>query len=111
MEGAEELTLSISIERSRGCLNVYVRGELDIASAPKLVQAVADEIGNHVSDCVLDFRGVTFIDSEAIKSLIVLRRKLRENGTNLAIVNVNYPVTRILSLVDPSGETGWDGAS
>lgn len=109
MEGAEELTLSM--ERSCGHLNVYIRGELDIASAPKLVQAVVDEIGNHVSDCVLDFRGVTFIDSEAIKSLIVLRRKLRENGTNLAIVKVNYPVTRILSLVDPSGETGWDGAS
>lgn len=106
MGGAEELAMSI--ERSCGYLTVYVRGELDIASAPRLIQAVTDEIRNRVSECVLDFRGVTFIDSEAIKSLVILRRRLLDIGTKLAIVNTREPVTRILSLVDPSGETGWD---
>jgi len=104
--GAEEL--AILIERSCGYLTVYVRGELDIASAPKLIQAITDEIGTCISECVLDFRGVTFIDSEAIKLLIILRRRLLETGTSLAIVNTRQPVTRILSLVDPLGETGWD---
>ncbi len=104
------MELALSIERSGGRLNVYASGELDMASAPKLVQAVEEEFENRMFECILDFRGVTFMDSEAIKDVIALRRKLLERGIRLAIVNTRGPVTRILSIVDPLGNlTGWEG--
>ena len=78
---------------------VVIEGELDLASAPQLVDAIAalPEVGEPV---VLDLGSVTFVDSSGVRALLDADRIAIEKGRKLAIFRPGVAVTRLLDLVD-----------
>jgi anti-anti-sigma factor len=64
----------------RGSAEVLsVRGELDIATAPRLEEAAAATTGR----LVVDLTGTTFLDSTGLRSLIALAK---DDGRDVAVV-------------------------
>lgn len=82
-----------------GAAMVVIEGELDLASAPQLVDAIAalPEVGEPV---VLDLGSVTFVDSSGVRALLDADRIAIEKGRKLAIFRPGVAVTRLLDLVD-----------
>lgn len=79
---------------------VSVAGEVDVATAPMLRQAlesVVDDQGN-LSVCV-DLAGMTFIDSTGLSVLVRALKRLRERGGDLALANPSPATLRVLEIV------------
>lgn len=72
---------------------IRLHGELDVATAPKVADAVDYAIGAGCPDLVIDLRGVTFCDSSGLASLLEARRRA---GT-LILRAPSPPVQRTLT--------------
>ena len=73
---------------------VTVRGEVDMATASQLV----DAIGNVAGNPVVDLSEVTFMDSLGIRGLVQAQRALRERGHQLILRDPSPSVRRVLEL-------------
>ncbi|HEX4539292.1 MAG TPA: STAS domain-containing protein [Acidimicrobiales bacterium] len=80
-----------------------VRGEVDLASAPKLAAAMTELMDRGHTRVAIDLGSVEFIDSSGLGVLVGSLRRLREDGGDLVLRAASPPVTRILEL------TGLDG--
>jgi anti-anti-sigma factor len=80
---------------------VYVGGELDIATTPRLERTL-DE--THARLVVLDLRELSFIDSCGIHAIVDAGIRARKAGRRLVLVRVPATVDRILTLTGSSGQ-------
>lgn len=90
--------LRVCTHRDGNTVVVSVRGELDYASSPELV-SVIESCAVDVKLCLIDCSGVTFIDSEALKTLIRVQNQLSGCGVQLRIHGCSRQVMRTLSLL------------
>nr|MBO2498811.1 anti-sigma factor antagonist [Acidimicrobiia bacterium] len=74
---------------------VTVSGEIDLAAAPQLADALSAE-PEEVT--IADLRDVGFIDSTGLRSLMTAQDKVTGAGGRLALVFGEGPVERILDL-------------
>lgn len=75
---------------------IRVKGELDMAAAPDLSEAINRAKGSgRVS---LDLSGVTFLDSSAIGALVASGRSLAEQGSRLEVGPRSDIVMRVLEI-------------
>ena len=89
--------LSVEVRRSRAAITLVASGALDIATGPELrVAALAAANGSH--SVVLDLRGVTFVDSSGLGTLLNLRGELRRAGVRLVVEADDGPVRRAIEL-------------
>lgn len=74
---------------------IVAAGALDLASAGELRTATY-EASNGVRDVVLDLRGLTFIDSSGLGTLLNLRGELRREGVGMVVDTEDGPIRRAL---------------
>jgi len=90
--------LGLKVEDTDAGPVIHVAGELDLASAPQLSAALS-EAGREGADPVtLDLSEVTFIDSSALRALVLAGRELTEKGRVLQIGPRSEMVNRVLSM-------------
>ena len=81
-------------------LAVTVRGELDMSTSPQLTSALEAAADQSVTEITLDLAGVTFIDSSALRVLVLTGRALADKGRTLQIGPRSDRVARILSMTN-----------
>jgi anti-sigma B factor antagonist len=72
---------------------VEVFGEVDLNTVPELGQAL-EFGGNRVTRVVVDFAGVTFVDSSGLRVLVGSQQELAARGVSLRVVVPAKSVTR-----------------
>jgi anti-sigma B factor antagonist len=90
---------SISVSDSDGRAVVAVRGELDLATAPELEQAVLERL-DAGQDVILDLRGLQFMDSSGLRVLVAAHARASDGGPDFAIVRppAGSEVAKILEI-------------
>lgn len=84
-----------------GALVVRVEGELDLATAPRLIDALGEARARESAvPLVLDLERVTFMDSTGVRSLLEVERMRRDTGRPVALLSPSAAVTRVLDLVE-----------
>ena len=78
-------------------------GELDIAAAPQVDGALAELERDRPERIVLDLRGLTFLDSTGLRSLLGADSRARDEGRRLTLIQGPDVVQRVFSI------TGLDG--
>jgi anti-anti-sigma factor len=78
----EELT----IERRDSVVVANLSGEIDIANAEALGDALARAVPNHAHGLVLDLTRTSYIDSSGIRVLFATDERLRRRGQRLRVV-------------------------
>lgn len=89
----------ISHDMANGTLTVRLRGEIDescAAQARRQLDALFET--PHLSKAVLDFSGVSFMDSTGIGMLIGRYKVLKAKGVPLLLRSPQAVVDRVLSL-------------
>ncbi|WP_051683679.1 STAS domain-containing protein [Blastococcus sp. URHD0036] len=79
-----------------------VRGELDIATAPQLAEAVTGVLEAGPASLVVDLTETTFLDSSGARQLVRTARAADRLGVALQVVcpTGNRPVRLVLDLLD-----------
>lgn len=90
--------LQVSTRDARGCTVVRVGGELDMDTRPELQGLLEGLVGDGVRQVVLDFAGVSFMDSSGLGLLVDVLKLLRDRGGRLCLASVQAPVRDVLVL-------------
>jgi anti-sigma B factor antagonist len=78
---------------------VEVEGEIDMASAPRLREALFAAIEGDACSVVADFSAVNFIDSSGLHVVIDAHNKAIEAGSKLILRSPAPNVARVIELV------------
>lgn len=90
-----EADLEVFTSRGGGAVvEVVVRGELDLATAPSLRRALRRLAGPAYA---LDLRGVTFVDAAGMTGLVDAVEELRGSGRRLRGVRTCWAVDRFVA--------------
>jgi anti-sigma B factor antagonist len=79
-------------------------GEIDMATAPALVEAAAAVLASGALDVWLDLSEVTFMDSTGVKVLLDTRGALSGTGRSFAVICPPGPVRRVLGIAGVEGD-------
>jgi anti-anti-sigma factor len=82
-----------------------VSGELDLLTVPQLRDALVSVTGSE-SDVVLDFSGVSFVDSSGLGLLLSTARATKERGASLVLRAPSLTVRRLFGIAIPNGVPG-----
>ena len=85
-------------EVNRGPVLITAAGEVDMATAPQLQEAIVAQVDGKRVDVVVDLAAVTFLDSSGIAALIRARRRVGELGGTLTLRNPEPRVRKTLHL-------------
>lgn len=77
---------------------VFVYGEIDVMTAPRLHETLEEVIAESPSSLLVDLANVSFIDSTGLGALVVAHRHLEERGGRLRLVSVPAPVAQVLEV-------------
>jgi anti-sigma B factor antagonist len=91
-----QLNVETRIDGDLGVIEAM--GEIDMASAGMLRQAVTDLLGKGVSRLVLDMTTVTFIDSTGLGILVGARKKLQHLQGSFSVVCQSPRILRLFNI-------------
>jgi anti-sigma B factor antagonist len=77
-----------------------VEGELDIATAPRMMSALNEAIAEAKTPLVVDLTDVVFMDSTGLALLMNARRRVVRRGLGFAIVCPTGPTARVFEIAD-----------
>ena len=79
-----------------------VRGELDIATAPRLREAAESQLSQQPQSLVVDLTPTTFLDSSGARELVRVARRAAAEGVDLQVVcpHANRPVRLVVDLME-----------
>lgn len=73
-------------------------GEIDHHSARQIIEQLGEKIDQYLpSNCILDFQGVTFMDSSGIAVVLNTRRRMAELGRHGVPANVAQQPMKVLT--------------
>ena len=111
----------LAVERSRsdGYQLLAVEGEIDIATAPRMIAALNEALAEIETPLVLDLSSVVFMDSTGLALLINARRRVVRRGQGFAIICPAGPIARVFEIADmvaslrvfPDGESARRAAT
>jgi anti-sigma B factor antagonist len=92
----------LHVERSRidGVDVLVVQGELDIATAPRMISALNEALAEGESPLVVDLSKVLFMDSTGLALLMNARRRALRSQRGFAIVCPGGPISRVFEIAD-----------
>ena len=93
--------LRIEIDLRGDAALVQIVGEVDVASAPKLEDALLDAIGRGARRLLIDASGIAFIDSTGLRSVTAALRA--RDGVHITVQSPTPAVRNVLRV------TGLDG--
>ena len=88
-------TLEIEEHAGDGGACLTLRGELDIATVPRLEEAVAGALERSPRALTIDLRALSFMDSSGLRQFILLAERAEREGWTLALVR---PEARVLTI-------------
>ncbi len=95
----EEDPISIEIEAVNADLSiVHVKGRLSMSTKNQLRQRVAELVSENRVNLILDFSGVSFMDSSGLTSVLSAMRRVSESNGRICIVCDTRYILRVLRI-------------
>jgi anti-sigma B factor antagonist len=93
------------IEPLEGGSGLRVSGELDLLTVPQLRDAIV-AVGAEGQDVVLEFSGVSFVDSSGLGLLISTAQTAHARGGSLVVRTPSPTLRRLFTIAIPDGIPG-----
>ena len=90
--------MTFHLTKTAETTNVAIEGTLGVGNRQQLKLLVLDEIARGARQFRIDFRGTMYIDSSGLGVLVSLARKLREQGGDLRVANLNDDLRTLFEL-------------
>jgi anti-anti-sigma factor len=73
-------------------------GIFDGTKANEFRQEISESIANNVEIILIDFQGVTFMDSSGLGALVLALKTTRSSGTKLTVCSLNEQIRMLFEL-------------
>ncbi len=93
---ARPLEIEVSVEGERVLLTLS--GELDIATVPRLEQAVESALAGSPRELIVDLRPLGFVDSSGLRQFILLEDRAQREGWQLRLVRPGPPALAVFQI-------------
>jgi len=90
--------MSFTIQRQSDITVVDVEGQLIVGNRQELKQKVLDELEKGERKFLIDFSQTGYIDSSGLGVLVSLSKKIREQGGELRLANLNDDLKTLFEL-------------
>ena len=90
--------MGFQVEKVNGVLVVDVEGQLIVGNRQELKQKVLEELEGGERKFVVDFEKTGYIDSSGLGVLVSLSKKIREQGGELRLANLNEDLRTLFEL-------------
>jgi anti-anti-sigma factor len=103
-------SLAVQVTNGGTSCIVQLAGELELASAPacrEVLDAILDE--GH-ADILIDLRGLTFLDSVGLSTLLHAHLAGAELGTRVSFVRGDHVVQRVFEITHMDARVEWADA-
>jgi anti-anti-sigma factor len=90
--------MSLAIVRHQDVLIVEVDGQLVVGNRQELKQRILDEVEAGARKVLIDFARAGYIDSSGLGVLVSLAKRLREEGGELRLANLNDDLRSLFEL-------------
>jgi anti-anti-sigma factor len=95
----------MDIRVTTSSVTVVPTGEIDIVTAPQILDALTDALTDTTARTVVfDLREVTFMDSSAAKCVIYALHRMRVRDGRVIVCNARRTVSRVLRILGLDGE-------
>jgi anti-sigma B factor antagonist len=98
--------LDISTRTIGDLVVVYVRGELDVCTNPRLCGRLAGLVNAGARDIVIDLADVSFLGVEAVRVLVDAHQWLAERGGRLTLSSPSRMARRVFELTGAADVLG-----
>lgn len=90
--------MPFEVAKSDGVTVVDVQGQLIVGNRQELKQKVLEELEGGERKFVVDFANTGYIDSSGLGVLVSLSKKIREQGGELRLANLNEDLRTLFEL-------------
>ncbi len=90
--------MSFTIQKQNDVMVVEVEGQLIVGNRQELKQRVLDELEGGERKFLIDFTQTGYIDSSGLGVLVSLSKKIREQGGELRLANLNDDLKTLFEL-------------
>lgn len=101
---------TVRTEQHGGAAVVVPTGELDLATAPALEEALQRSFDGDAAHVVLDLRELEFIDSSGLRTLLTARRQADVSGKQFSLVAGHRGLERTLEIAGVHKVFAWTPA-
>jgi anti-sigma B factor antagonist len=95
--------LNLETRRDTDRVVIVMEGELDMANAPALQDAIESEELAGAENVVLDLQGLTFLDSTGLRVILAARELCWRRSQEFAVTPGSAQVQRLLSVTGVGG--------
>jgi anti-anti-sigma factor len=92
------VTLAHAASRADSEVTIVLAGEADVSSADQLRDVLFDAVAQRPGRITVDVRGLVFIDSTGIGTLVAARQAALQHRCALQVANTRGQVRRVLSI-------------
>jgi anti-sigma B factor antagonist len=90
--------MSFDVQKKDGITVIDVKGQLIVGNRQELKQKILDELESGGRRFLVDFAGTGYIDSSGLGVLVSLSKKIREQGGELRLANLNEDLRTLFEL-------------
>lgn len=91
--------MEVKYQIKKDCLIVFLNNEIDHHTSMSLRTSIDSLISSSdVTELLLDFTEVNFIDSSGIGLILGRYKKIKKRGGNMQIINTNRQIKKILHM-------------
>jgi anti-sigma B factor antagonist len=98
-----EQRLKIDTAETEDGLEIMPQGDLDVATAPHLLETLQAVFAKGPTDTVLDASRLDFVDSAGLSLLVTLHKRSEVEGKRLVIRSPGPQLSRLLELTALTG--------
>src|SRR6266508_2726668 len=92
------MDLEVEIGQRHGRSVIALRGEIDVYTAPRLREALIDQVEAGASDILVDMTRVEFLDSTGLGVLVGGLSRVKATGGSLEIVATDDKILKIFDI-------------
>ncbi len=93
-----DLEFEVTSESEGGTVVLGVRGDVDVATSPRLRESLHQAIGSGASGVVVDMHRMAFIDSAGLGVLIGALKQAKERGVELVLRGLQPSPSKVFSI-------------
>jgi anti-sigma B factor antagonist len=90
--------MSFEVKKQGDVTVIDVEGQLIVGNRQELKQKVLEELENGAQKFLIDFSSTGYIDSSGLGVLVSLSKKIREQGGELRLANLNEDLRTLFEL-------------